>query len=1016
MDLPNTVNVNTAVPVGVVIKNFGTAAQSNFPVSYRLNNEPAVMENFAGTLAAGASATKTFTTPWTPSAVGTYRFTAWTALTGDENVANDTLPMPKEVVVRSGGANTPPLLSEIGNQLVTAGETKNVQLSATDLDGDALTFSVLVNPGFLSISNFSQTGNVATATLVMSPLLNVQGVFNASVQVSDGKGGVDSENFTVEVIPPSKGAWSYQNPMYGYRQFNGIHFVDAQTGWVVGASGTIRKTTDGGLTWQTQSSGTTFELHDVHFVNSQTGWVVGASFSSSNPQAPILKTTDGGVTWISQSTPAAHRLWSVHFVNDQTGWAVGIDRDLKGVIIKTADGGATWNVQKSGVSSNETYQSVYFVDAQTGWVVGRNSGSPDIILQTTDGGVTWNPQTATTNAGLNSVQFVDTQTGWAVGGSGVVLRTTDGGTTWTKQNSGMSNTLEFVCFCDAQRGWAVGSSYGEFGHIIKTSDGGITWTKQNSGTSYTSPVGLYAVQFIDPNNGWAVGTSGLVLKTTNGGANWLNLSLVTYDYLYAVYFQDANTGWVGGSWGTLLKTTNAGAKWTPVSVPNTRRINDIYFADAKTGWACQSAGRIIKTMNGGASWSEVSTTTTNSFLGMHFVDAQIGWVVGGGAVSRVIFKTTDGGNSWTQQTAPSGSALMDVFFINATTGWAVGMNGAILKTTDGGANWLAQNSGRTDWLECVYFKDANVGFVGGSDGILQTTNGGASWTFIDLVGWVDDLVFVDAQNGFAVGAIGSTLSKSIDGSGNIDVGSGGDRTWQTADGGKTWAEILPSGTKWVLRAHFTDRNSGWGVGTLGAIMKYTDALPLPAPPSNLTAEAISRTAIKLAWADNANNENGFHLYRSDGVSGAFRLLTTLTTNTTSYTDTALTFGTTYWYRLDAFNAIGNSALSLDAFATAGNVVAVEQNREVLVQFALAQNYPNPFNPTTFIVYSLPQPLQVELKVYDVLGHEVRVLINEKKPAGVHRVQFDGEGLPGGLYFYCLRAGEFVATRKMLIVK
>jgi hypothetical protein len=95
-------------------------------------------------------------------------------------------------------------------------------------------------------------------------------------------------------------------------------------------------------------------------------------------------------------------------------------------------------------------------------------------------------------------------------------------------------------------------------------------------------------------------------------------------------------------------------------------------------------------------------------------------------------------------------------------------------------------------------------------------------------------------------------------------------------------------------------------------------------------------------------------------------------------------------------------------------------------FSLSQNHPNPFrsaatsrvagNPATFIVYSLPQPSQVELKVYDVLGHEVRVLVNDRKPAGGHRVQFDGQGLPGGLYFYRLRAGEFVATRKMLIVR
>lgn len=112
-------------------------------------------------------------------------------------------------------------------------------------------------------------------------------------------------------------------------------------------------------------------------------------------------------------------------------------------------------------------------------------------------------------------------------------------------------------------------------------------------------------------------------------------------------------------------------------------------------------------------------------------------------------------------------------------------------------------------------------------------------------------------------------------------------------------------------------------------------------------------------------------------------------------------------------------------------VAVQDERQqadLPKEFELSPNYPNPVwsraaslapsggNPTTFLVYSLPQPSHVELKVYDVLGHEVRILVNEQKPAGVFRVPFDGRGLPAGLYFYRLRAGEFVATRKMLIVR
>ncbi len=359
---------------------------------------------------------------------------------------------------------------------------------------------------------------------------------------------------------------------------------------------------------------------------------------------------------------------------------------------------------------------------------------------------------------------------------------------------------------------------------------------------------------------------------------------------------------------------------------------------------------------------------------------------------------------------------MDVFFIDATTGWAVGMDGTILNTTNGGTDWVPQNSGGTDWLECVYFKNLNVGFVGGSEGILQTTNGGTIWTFNDVgSGWIDDIVFLDSLNGFAVGASGGTLSKGIDGSGSIDISSGNAKTWKTSDGGATWAEEV-SLSGWLLRGCFTDRNSGWGVSTYGRIMKYTDSFPLPAPPSNLTAAAISRTEIRLTWADSATNENGFHLYRSDSISGAFCLIATLDANTIIYTDTALIEGITYWYRINAFNTAGNSAVSLDAFATAGIIVSVKQEHDIPTGFALEQNYPNPFNPTTTIEFSVPHVSFTSLKIYDVLGEEVATLVSENLQAGNHKADWNASNFSSGVYFYRLSTENFVATKKLLLLK
>jgi hypothetical protein len=85
-------------------------------------------------------------------------------------------------------------------------------------------------------------------------------------------------------------------------------------------------------------------------------------------------------------------------------------------------------------------------------------------------------------------------------------------------------------------------------------------------------------------------------------------------------------------------------------------------------------------------------------------------------------------------------------------------------------------------------------------------------------------------------------------------------------------------------------------------------------------------------------------------------------------------------------------------------------------YALEQNYPNPFNPYTTIAYSLREDVHVMITVYDILGREVAMLVNEVQSAGVKTVRFDGSALPNGVYFYELRAGAFRDTKKLLLMK
>jgi 7,8-dihydropterin-6-yl-methyl-4-(beta-D-ribofuranosyl)aminobenzene 5'-phosphate synthase len=86
------------------------------------------------------------------------------------------------------------------------------------------------------------------------------------------------------------------------------------------------------------------------------------------------------------------------------------------------------------------------------------------------------------------------------------------------------------------------------------------------------------------------------------------------------------------------------------------------------------------------------------------------------------------------------------------------------------------------------------------------------------------------------------------------------------------------------------------------------------------------------------------------------------------------------------------------------------------RFKLEQNYPNPFNPTTTIKYSVPKLSFVTIKIYDVLGNEVATLVNEEKAVGAYELNWNATNLPSGVYFYRLQAGDFVETKKMILLK
>jgi hypothetical protein len=105
--------------------------------------------------------------------------------------------------------------------------------------------------------------------------------------------------------------------------------------------------------------------------------------------------------------------------------------------------------------------------------------------------------------------------------------------------------------------------------------------------------------------------------------------------------------------------------------------------------------------------------------------------------------------------------------------------------------------------------------------------------------------------------------------------------------------------------------------------------------------------------------------------------------------------------------------------TSGDFRLTAQAEEIIklpTEFTLDQNYPNPFNPSTVIKYSLPEASDVVLGIYDILGREIKILVNEIKQPGYYEINFDAGNLPSGVYIYRLETKNFTKSQKMVLVK
>ena len=245
-------------------------------------------------------------------------------------------------------------------------------------------------------------------------------------------------------------SWAIINAQNSSKTFRSISMANSMTGYICGTSGGIRKTVNGGSSWDslTTSVPNTLDLYKIDFIDANTGWV----FSNTvNPGGNIWKTTDGGSYWTQQDFgPSGNnqKIYSADIINANTGWLV----NFAPTPYKTTNGGANWIEQFLPGAFTGYLYDICMVDENTGFTCG-SSGK---LFKTTNSGYNWTEITTPINMNYYGVDFKDIYNGFIVGQYGFTARTRDGGSNWEFQNTGGSSTIRSVYMATTDTGFSTG--------------------------------------------------------------------------------------------------------------------------------------------------------------------------------------------------------------------------------------------------------------------------------------------------------------------------------------------------------------------------------------------------------------------------------------------------------------------------------------------------------------------------------------------------------------------------------
>ncbi|MFQ5649410.1 MAG: alpha/beta fold hydrolase [bacterium] len=659
-----------------------------------------------------------------------------------------------------------------------------------------------------------------------------------------------------------------------------------------------------------------------------------------------------------------------------------------------------------------------------------------------------------------------------------VHKSSDYGGTFTRLTSGLTDHKIFKILMDPGNPNVLylgtgGDNNSSSESVFKSTNAGASWAQKNSGLPSKF---VFALARTSANTLYA-GTNGTgIYKSTSGATQWTSANSGVASgveiHSFAVHPNDSRTLFAGTRRGLMYKTTNGGSTWSLVDLPgNTDYVLSIVFdpAKANTMFVATFGHGVYKSTNGGNSWFQ-----TNDGLG----DLQVNHIVftpGGeillGTRSGGIFKSTDGGITWSHFGGGIFSKVHhlvfsrlepNIFYVGARDGiYRVNDPNALFITVTSpavGSDWEQGTNHNIEWSSNATGQVQISLHRGGNEIEIIAANTGndgqhtwqvssdlpAANDYTVRVGSVSHSAPFDYSDEFAVSETPflAILSPSTD----SDWQRGSTQTieWTSNAGGSVRIRLF-RGNSIIQTISNTTENDGsfpWSVPTsLTAADDYriritsTSTSSLEVTSATFTISDapflqvvipdsediwLAGTTQTIEWDSNVQGNVRIRLYRGAALQQTIRSSTPNDGSDDWNIPGTIPAANDYRIRL---TSTSNSALddTSDAF-TIDNVTSVEPRANgVPRHYALRQNYPNPFNPETEIRFELPQAQQVVLTVYSLLGEEIVRLLNETKPAGVHAVQWNGRDKRGmqvasGIFVYQMRAGEFVMSRKLVLVR